>query len=162
VRVAVDTSGLPLTASLAAGPDVIKPNFEELAGATGRDIATLGDAVAAAELLRRHGAVAVLVSLGPDGAVLVDADGAVHGEAPVTERRSTVGAGDALLAGFLSASTGLSAGGTGATALAEALAWGAAATRLPGSQMPGPYDLDRAAVRIHPTVDTDRALTRQD
>jgi 1-phosphofructokinase len=166
VRVAVDTSGVPLTASLIARPDVIKPNLEELAEVTGREIVTLGDAVAAAELLRTHGAVAVLVSLGPDGAVLVDADGAVHGEAPVPVRRSTVGAGDALLAGFLSASSGLSAGGIGATAraeaLAEALAWGAAAICLPGSQMPGPYDLDRTAVRISPYVDSGRALTRQD
>ncbi|NUP77542.1 MAG: 1-phosphofructokinase, partial [Nonomuraea sp.] len=53
---------------------------------------------------------------------------------------SSVGAGDAMLAGFLAA------GGRGVPALAEALAWGAAAVRLPGSRMPGPADIDRSAV----------------
>lgn len=119
---------------------------------TGRTIRTLGDAVAAAEELRDRGAVTVLASLGPDGAVLVDASGATHGEAPVTERRNAVGAGDALLAGFLSA------GGSGPAALAEALAWGAAATSLPGSQMPEPSDLRRNDVVIHSRLDHDRVL----
>jgi Fructose-1-phosphate kinase and related fructose-6-phosphate kinase (PfkB) len=120
--------------------------------------------VSAATELRQRGAVAVLVSLGPDGAVLVDPHGVIHGEAPVEVRRSTVGAGDALLAGYLSVA-GDSAGANprgNAAAIAEALAWGAAAISLPGSQMPGPNDLDRAAVRVHPHVDLDRVLTGQD
>jgi 1-phosphofructokinase len=150
-RVAVDSSGPALVAAVAAGPDVIKPNREELAEATGAAVHTLRDVLDAAEQLRRRGAGAVLVSLGPDGALLVDAAGAVHGQAPA-EPRSTVGAGDALLAGFLAG------GGTGAQALTEALAWGAAAVSLPGSRMPRPSDLNRTAVRIHPDLDLDRVL----
>jgi 1-phosphofructokinase len=42
--------------------------------------------------------------------------------------------------------------------LAEALAWGAAAASLPGSRMPGPGDLDRAAVRLTAHIDPDRLL----
>jgi 1-phosphofructokinase len=151
-RVAVDTSGAALAAALPAGPDLVKPNGEELAEVTGRPVATLGDAVEAAGELRRRGAGAVLASFGRHGALLVDADGAVHGEAPVEVTRSAVGAGDALLAGFLAG------GGGGRTALTEALAWGAAAASLPGSQMPGPDDLDRAAVRLAPAVDPDRLV----
>jgi 1-phosphofructokinase len=151
-RLAVDSSGPPLAAALAAGPDVVKPNREELAEAAGRPVATLGEAVAAAAELRRRGAHAVLASLGADGALLVDAAGASHGEAPVPRARSAVGAGDALLAGFLAA------GGSGPAALAEALAWGAAAAGLPGSRMPAPGDLDRAAVRITARIDPDRPL----
>jgi 1-phosphofructokinase len=64
----------------------------------------------------------------------------------VAEPRSTVGAGDALLAGFLAA------GGRGPAALKEAVAWGAAAVSLPGSRMPRPIDIDRAAVRITPLI----------
>jgi 1-phosphofructokinase len=153
-QVAVDTSGPALTAAVTAGPQVVKPNVEELAEAVGRPIVTLGDAVEAAEELRRRGAAAVVASLGRDGAVLVDAAGAVHGEAPVAEARSAVGAGDAMLAGFLAA------GGAGRDALAEGLAWGAAATSLPGSRMPTPADLDRAAVRLHDRPDMDRPLGR--
>jgi 1-phosphofructokinase len=150
-RVVVDSSGSALIAALPAAPDVIKPNREELAEASGSDIRTMRDALHAAGELRRRGAGAVLVSLGPDGALLVDADGAVHGEGHAV-RRSTVGAGDALLAGFLAG------GGAGAQALAEALAWGAAAVSLPGSRMPGPADLDRSAVDLHPHVDLDLLL----
>jgi 1-phosphofructokinase len=152
VRVAVDSSGPPLAAALVAAPDLVKPNREELAEATGRSIATVGDALAAAEALRRRGARTVLASLGADGALLVDGDSAHHGQAPVPRPRSAVGAGDALLAGFLAG------GGDGPAALTEALAWGAAAASLPGSQMPGPGDLDRAAVRLAARIDPDRLL----
>jgi 1-phosphofructokinase len=152
VRVAVDSSGAPLVAALGARPDLVKPNREELAEATGRGIATLGEAVAAAEELRRRGPRTVLASLGADGALLVDQAGVVHGEARVPRPRSAVGAGDALLAGFLAA------GGSGPDALTEALAWGAAAAGLPGSRMPEPADLDRAAVRLATAIDPHRLL----
>lgn len=150
--VAVDTSGPALAAALAAGPDVVKPNVEELAEAVDAPITTLGDAVAAAQELRRRGAKAVLASLGAAGALLVDGDGAHHGEAPVDVVRSAVGAGDATLAGFLVG------GGRGRPGLAEALTWGAAAVGLPGTRMPAPADLDRAAVRIHDDANPHRPI----
>jgi 1-phosphofructokinase len=154
VRVAVDTSGAALEAVLASGPDLVKPNQDELAAVSGTPVETFGDVIAGAEKLRAHGVRAVLVSLGPDGAVLVEDDiGAVHAETPPIIPRSTVGAGDALLAGFLSA------GGQGPEALAEAVAWGAAACRLPGTAMPGPEDLDRSGVEVRP-VDPTRSLRR--
>jgi 1-phosphofructokinase len=152
VKVAVDSSGPPLVAALAAGPDLVKPNREELAEATGRSIRTLGEVVEAAEELRDRGAAAVLASLGADGAVLVDASGATFGSATVERPRSAVGAGDAMLAGFLAG------GGSGPAALTEALAWGAAAASLPGSRMPTPTDLDHAAVRLADRIDPDRPL----
>ncbi|MGW8777434.1 1-phosphofructokinase [Streptomyces sp. NPDC055796] len=141
-RVALDTSGPPLTAALPARPDLVKPNASELAQAVGRPLATLGDAIRAAEELRSRGAGAVLASLGADGQLLVSAEGTFHGTAPVAAVRSDVGAGDASLAGFLIA------GGTGSKALASALAHGAAAVQLPGSAMPTPGDLRPEAVRI--------------
>jgi 1-phosphofructokinase len=153
IRVAVDTSGDALARALPAGPDIVKPNREELAEAVGHRILTLGDAAHAAERLRDKGARAVLASLGAHGAILVDASGVTHGEARVTAPLSAVGAGDALLAGFLAA------GGSGVEALAEGLAWGAAAAGLPGSLMPGPADLDRSAVRIHTELQRQRPLS---
>jgi 1-phosphofructokinase len=102
--------------------------------------------------MREAGAEDVLASLGADGAVLVNTQGTQYGESPVDRGRSAVGAGDAMLAGYL-------AGGvTGGDALIEALSWGAAAVRLPGSRMPGPGDVDRASVRVHASVDLTRAL----
>jgi len=156
VRVAVDTSGPALRAALTAGPDLVKPNRDELAEAVGRPLHTLGDVVAAAEQLRAWGAGTVLASLGADGAVLVEAGGVLIGECPTAVRRSSVGAGDAMLAGFLAV------GAVGAAALAEALAWGAAAVSLPGSRMPGAADIRRDAIRLHQGPDLTRALVTVD
>lgn len=125
--VVVDTSGPALTEALGAGPDLIKPNADELADAVGGAIITLADAVDAAHELRARGAKTVLASLGADGALLVDGARALYGTAPVEKVVSTVGAGDALLAGYLSATT------DPAQALATALTWGAAAVRSLGT-----------------------------
>ncbi|TDV52088.1 1-phosphofructokinase [Actinophytocola oryzae] len=153
VRFAVDTSGPALTAALGARPALVKPNRDELAEFAGRPMDTLDDVVAAATTMCETGAERVLASLGADGAVLVGGGmGVRYGESPVDRGRSAVGAGDAMLAGYL-------AGGvTGGDALVEALSWGAAAVRLPGSRMPGPGDVDRASVRSHASVDLTRAL----
>jgi len=151
-RIAVDSSGEPLLRVLPLRPDVVKPNREELAEAVGGSIATLGDAVDAAGRLQEKGPRAVLASLGADGAILVDASGALHGEARIETPLSAVGAGDSLLAGFLAG------GGSGRQALLEGLAWGAAAVTLPGSRVPGPSDLRRDAVLIHSHIDRQRRL----
>jgi 1-phosphofructokinase len=152
VPVAVDTSGPALLAAVKAGPALVKPNREELETAVGGPLATIGDVVAAAADLRAAGAGAVLASLGRDGAVLVDEAGSWHGEAPA-QPRSAVGAGDAMLAGFLHG------GAIGPSALTVALAWGAAAASLPGSRMPGPADVHTELVRVHERIDAARALT---
>jgi 1-phosphofructokinase len=153
VRVAVDTSGPALVQAVAARPDLVKPNAEELAEAVGRPLVSRADVVEAAHELRDAGAGAVLVSLGAAGAVLVDAEGVLAGTSVALLPRSTVGAGDAFLAGFLSA---YDAGRR--AALAAALAWGAAAVQLPGTQMPGPSDIDPAAAVVVPDIETDAFL----
>ena len=143
-RFAVDSSGPALEAVLGVHPDVLKPNEEELSEVTGSAPRNLGEVVLAAEELRDRGIGTVLVSLGATGAVLIQDGEEMHAESDVVVPRSTVGAGDALLAGFLAA------GGEGAIALAEGVAWGAAACILPGTAVPGPDDLRRDLVRTHP------------
>ncbi len=140
-RVALDADGELLRCALSAAPDLIKPNRSELEQASGIEVRGVGDALVAIEALRAAGARTVLASLGSKGAVLVDGTGAYHASAPATAL-STVGAGDATLAGFLAA------GGTGPDALLEAVAWGSAAVSLPGSRMPHPNEIDRDAVAI--------------
>jgi 1-phosphofructokinase len=151
LKVAVDTSGVALGWAIQAEPDLIKPNVEELAEATGRTLTTLGDAVEAAQQLRHEGARVVLASLGGDGAILVDDDGVVHGEAPVAHPVSTVGAGDALLAGFLAA------GGKGPVALAEGLRWAGAAVQHAGTVLTSSDGNLR--VILHDQVDLSRVLS---
>ncbi|MEV6862863.1 1-phosphofructokinase [Streptosporangium subroseum] len=142
INVAIDTSGPALLAAVAETPALVKPNREELSETTGMTIVSLGDAIEAAEILRARGASTVLASLGADGAVLLQDDQIWYGEGPVAEPRSTVGAGDAMLAGFLAA------GARGEAALVEALAWATAAVGLPGSRMPSPGDIRRNHVRV--------------
>lgn len=152
-RVAADTSGAPLGAAIEAGPDLVKPNHEELAELVGRKLATFGEVLEAAKEIRAAGAASVLVSLGPDGAMFVEEDGAFHAETPPFTPKSTVGAGDSLLSGFLAA------GGSGdEVALVEAVAWGAAAAKLPGTTGPGPEDIDREAVSLSRSMDLRRPL----
>lgn len=159
-RVAVDTSEAPL-AALAAGfeagaPDLIKPNAEELADLAGVRAADLDDAaaqgdmspvVAAADALVSCGVGTVLATLGAAGAVLVNRSGAWLATPPPIVPRSTVGAGDASLAGYVRAAV---AGAEAPQRLQMAVAYGSAAAALPGSALPGPAQLDLDAVRTHP------------
>jgi 1-phosphofructokinase len=156
-RFALDSSGPALVAGLAARPDVIKPNLEELSEAVGRSLVTIGDAVAGARGLMTLGAQSVVVSLGRDGALLVDSLGVIHACASVTNPKSTVGAGDALLAGYLAGS--LSHEGDRAGALREAVAWGSAAVRVEGSYVPVITDADRGVVVLDVEPDPKRRLT---
>jgi 1-phosphofructokinase len=150
VATAVDTSGTALRAALHAGPDLVKPNAHELAEAAEHPLETIGDVLDAAELLRERGAGSVLASLGADGAVLVDDGGVLHGEAPVARVVSAVGAGDALLAGFLAG------GGRGRDALRTAMTWAAAAVQHEGTLFSA---VDPAVeVVIHDQVDRLRRL----
>ncbi|MUL47532.1 1-phosphofructokinase [Mycobacterium sp. CBMA293] len=157
-QVAVDTSEHPLTA-LAEGfpiaaPDLIKPNSEELAWLTGNSAQELETSaahgnpllvVSAARQLITRGANTVLVTLGGAGAVLVDHAGAWVASAPAIVPRSTVGAGDASLAGYLAATT---AGAPLAERLRTAVAYGSAAAALPGSALPTPGQINVKAVRV--------------
>lgn len=154
IRVAVDSSGAPLRAVVAACPDLIKPNLEELEELVGTPLPTLRDVVVAANDIVAAGISTVVVSLGGDGAVLVDARGVAHARATVTRPLSTVGAGDCLLAGTLHS---LSSGATPAEALRAGVGWGAAAVSLPGSEVPTPRDLD--GIPVHLVEAPDLALT---
>ena len=118
--VVVDTSGDALKLALEARPDLIKPNVHELGELTGRRISTLGDVVDAARETRRQGAGAVLASLGADGALLVDDDGVLYAHATGIPFVNSVGAGDALLAGFFGG------GRTRQERLATAVLWATA------------------------------------
>jgi 1-phosphofructokinase len=156
-RFALDSSGPALVAGLTARPEVIKPNLEELSEVVGRPLVTVGDAVAAARGLMTLGAQSVVVSLGRDGALLVDSLGVMHASASVANPKSTVGAGDALLAGYLAGS--LSHDGDRTGALREAVAWGSAAVREEGSHVPVVTDADRTAVVLDIEPDPQRRLT---
>jgi 1-phosphofructokinase len=153
-HVALDTSGLPLAECVSALPDLIKPNAAELEQLMHAHLETLGDVVAAAREVIASGVRALLVSLGSDGAIFVDRARSLHAEASAPQVVNTVGAGDALLAGYLAA-------GGGPDAVATGVAWSVAAIRTIGTGIGIVSDTDRRAVRVHETIDGARRLRRQ-
>lgn len=150
-KVAVDTSGEPLRALVSGGrlPQLIKPNAEELASLTGADpIAIEADpmlAICDAQDLVSRGIDAILLTLGAAGAVLVTAAGVWRATPPSIIVRSTVGAGDCSLAGYLLAQT---SGADPANRLRMAVAYGSAAASLPGTTIPTTADLQLDAVTV--------------
>jgi 1-phosphofructokinase len=104
VRVALDTSGEPLNYWARRGlASIIKPNAEELASAVGRTLNSIGDVIDAGRELCQHGIEVVLASLGPDGMLAITKDREWAARTPPVRVVNTVGAGDATLAGFLTA-----------------------------------------------------------
>jgi len=137
-RVVLDTAGEALRQSLRSRPAVIKPNRTELAELAGR---ALPDARAAAEYaLGLLDLVSiVLVSLGPDGMIMVTKNGVVHARPPKVPVKSTVGAGDCAVAGFVH---GMALGESNVDALRRAVAAGTATTLNAGTGLCRCADID--------------------
>ncbi|WP_328914058.1 MULTISPECIES: 1-phosphofructokinase family hexose kinase [unclassified Streptomyces] len=129
VFVLLDTAGEPLRRGLAARPDLIKPNADELAGLTG-----FSEPDRAARDARRRGARAVAASLGPDGMLAVTEEGDWRALPPGRLSGNPTGAGDSAVAGLLSA---LAEGLPWPQRLARAVALSAATVVAPAA---GEYD----------------------
>ncbi len=103
IRFVVDASGELLRETLGARPFLIKPNQHELEDLFGVTIPTIKEAAYYGEKLQEEGAVNVLISMGGQGALLIDEDGNKwYQSAPEGIVVNTVGAGDSMVAGFLS------------------------------------------------------------
>ncbi|MFW6638742.1 1-phosphofructokinase [Nocardiopsis algeriensis] len=143
VPLALDTSGKPLSAAVEAGSvGLLKPNLEELSELTGRELSTIGAVTDAAREILARGNGRALVTLGGHGAVLVEPDRTWWARGPRVRTRSTVGAGDCALAGFLAS------GPDPADRLRHAVAWGTAAVSLPGTAIPSPDDVPADAIDV--------------
>jgi 1-phosphofructokinase len=101
--VLLDASGPPFVPAIPCGPDIIKPNIDELRELVARPLGTEEEIVDAAREIIARGVGLVAVSMGPDGALFVERDAAVLAMPPKITVRSTVGAGDAMVAGIVAA-----------------------------------------------------------
>lgn len=121
-RVVLDSSGEPLRQGIAATPWAIKPNIAELEELVGTPLPDTAAVIAAARALLARGLGCVVVSMGGDGALFVTADACLHAQPPKIEVKSTVGAGDAMVAGFIAGQLrGLSLADSAKLATASAL-----------------------------------------
>ncbi|MFI9766928.1 1-phosphofructokinase family hexose kinase [Streptomyces sp. NPDC052415] len=142
VPVLLDTSGEPLRRAVAARPDLIKPNADELAELTGSH-----EPLRATRDARRRGARTVVASLGAEGLLAHTPEGRWRAIPPARLRGNPTGAGDAAVAGLLS---GLVEGLPWPDRLARAVALSAASVPAPvaGEFDRGTYEelLGRVAV----------------
>lgn len=148
-RTVLDADGDVLLAALPAGPDIVKPNRQELTAATGID-----DPRAGAAALQRRGARDVVVSAGAEGAVAVPGDEpAYRGRLDRVLTGNATGAGDAMVAAL---AAGLARGRTWPQMLADGIAWSAAAVLQPLAGEVSSNDIDAMTpqVRIEEIDDT--------
>lgn len=102
IPLAVDATGELLRDCLPYHPFLIKPNLQELEELFGQPLKSDEEVLRAADELRREGAQNVLVSMGGGGALLAAEDAVYRAQAPQGKVIGTVGAGDSMVAGFLS------------------------------------------------------------
>ncbi|WP_447934798.1 1-phosphofructokinase family hexose kinase [Stenotrophomonas lactitubi] len=106
-RVLLDTSGDTLVAALngmhGALPYAVKPNRHELEAWTGTPLPDRSALRAAGQALVERGVALVAISMGTDGALFIDRRGALVARPPRLAQGSTVGAGDAMVAGIAAA-----------------------------------------------------------
>jgi len=101
--VVLDTSGDALRDALGEAPYAIKPNIAELEELLGRSLTSEQEVVEAAKSLVNQGIEYVIVSMGKQGALFVSGTESVIAVPPPIDVKSTVGAGDAMVAGFIAA-----------------------------------------------------------
>ena len=101
--VVLDTSGDALRDALGEAPYAIKPNIAELEELLGRSLTSEQEVVDAARSLVSQGIEYVIVSMGKQGALFVSGTESVIAVPPPIAVKSTVGAGDAMVAGFIAA-----------------------------------------------------------
>ena len=102
VRIVVDATKKLLVNSLKYKPFLIKPNRQELSEIFGVDVKSEEDTEKYAKELQKMGARNVLISLGGEGAMLIDEFGEKHKAGVLKEKViNTVGSGDSMVAGFV-------------------------------------------------------------
>lgn len=149
--VVLDTSGESLIEALKAGPDVIKPNIHELGAVLGKELKSPEEAYQAACALLTDEIRTIVISMGGEGAIFMNSETAFIAKPPSVNIKSTVGAGDAMVAGLVAGiAKKLSLEETARLATAFSVN---AVTRL-GRDLPPVLELEaiKQQVTIHPIL----------
>jgi 1-phosphofructokinase len=145
-KVVLDTSGEGFRQAVPAGPWLIKPNVDELSEYAGKQLdsptAILEQARA---VMGRYNIHSVVISMGKEGAIFVEGDETVWVVPPAVEVKSTVGAGDAMVAGIV---TGKIRGLALAECARLATAFSVAAISHIGSGLPSIEAVQSAMERV--------------
>lgn len=129
----VDTSGKALQKAAESGLFLLKPNLRELSQLAGKEeISALEQEEIAREVIDQGKANMLVVSLGPRGAMLATKDKIEYVVPPTVKQKSTVGAGDSMVAGIV---LSLSRGDELSDVIKWGVAAGTAATMTPGTEL---------------------------
>ena len=100
-KVVLDAYGSVLEQALEANPYLVRLNRYVLEMTIRRRLESTHQVAEAGRAIQQRGIDYLCISLGPDGAILIDADNSYHCGAPKVHKQSTVGCGDALVAGLI-------------------------------------------------------------
>lgn len=140
-RLIIDTSGEPLKHATTKGVFMIKPNLGELSYLHGAEELHEEQAIQAAkDIINKGGAEVIVISMGAMGAMMVTKDEIITSPSPTVKRKSTVGAGDSMVAGMVVA---LNNGWNWKEVLQYGIATGTATTMNPGTELCKKEDVDR-------------------
>jgi 6-phosphofructokinase 2 len=144
-KAVVDTHGEVLQLAIEAQPWMIRLNRHILEMAMKRRMDTSQSVAEAARKIQQRGIEYVCISLGDDGAVLVDANNSYHCGAPKVHKQSTVGCGDALIAGLVYAAL---KGDTAEQMLRFGVTCGSATASHPGTELFRRDELDTVLMDV--------------
>ncbi len=148
-KAVVDAQGALLKNAIEAGPFLIKPNHYELEQLTGQVIDGIEDTARVARRLQQNGVTHVCISMGRNGALLCTPDNSYHASTPKVKIKSTVGAGDSMVAGLV---TGLLRGEPVEKTLRLGVACGAGTVGHPGTELFShdeiPVLMEQVSIRI--------------
>ena len=144
-RIVIDSKSFGLDDLIEMKPWLIKPNQEEISEYLNRSVETFREVTQAAEELHERGIENVMISLGARGALLVCEKGAFVATPPAIQPRSTIGAGDSSIAGFLAAAV---EGADGEQMLRRAVSYGTAACLTPGTRPPRAEDVTTVLAQV--------------
>ena len=140
-KLIVDSCGEALRLALKEGIYLVKPNLAELSALAGKEILETNDIEPIAkDLIRNGNCEIVVVSMGALGAMLISKEGSYKVDAPIVKSKTTVGAGDSMVAGIV---LYISRGKSLLEALRYGVACGTAATINAGTALCNKQDVDR-------------------
>lgn len=145
-RLIVDTKGDALKQAVDAGVYLIKPNLGELSTLVGKKELLSNEIKEVARTIIKSGKCEVIVvSMGAEGAMLVTANFTQQIRPPWVERKSTVGAGDSMVAGIVFS---LYNGKSLTAAIQYGVACGTAATLNPGTELCRKEDVEKLVLKV--------------
>ncbi len=140
IKTVLDTSGNAFKKGIEAKPWCIKPNLDELSEYCNEKLETESDIIKKSKEINELGVEIVIVTLGPKGVICTTRDVTVRLSSPRVLAKSTVGAGDSFLAGFIHK---ILIGETLENALKYAVAVSTAKVTLMGTGVPKKEDIEK-------------------